>query len=319
MAPNAHSVTAVRAIARLAAIAAVIGAAAQARAYCSTEAPPKGLVERCRSKEFLVSDAMNDEQLRAALDITLLEWMEGCVIKERAAGLIGEAEESIDHMFSLLKDRRGTTRTFRIMPDYVPLTYREGGKTCFGVKSVSFRLAGSQSDVDEPDDDDIQVTPGAPSDVVKQAAAESRKALEDPSVPGSAELSRFLSVLIALEKDGTDLDDTWYDLGPFSIGDPMNSGACYKEFKTGSGQVCRSVAEARKACERHLGQDLVAGHGADRLQELAGKIQRGIDHIAVIKDQDSPGAVPCPSISEFFMPKINELAGKHSLYGAGQY
>ena len=128
-----------------------------AMAACSTKPPPQGLVERCHGKDFLVSDAQNAEQRCAALRVTLTEWMKTCVIEDRAEGLVGGAE-NVDRMCDMIKDLAGP-RVLKIMPDYTPLQYQEGGKTCFGVKSVDFHFAGAQGEVElgepETSGDDI--------------------------------------------------------------------------------------------------------------------------------------------------------------------
>jgi hypothetical protein len=139
-------------------VAAAICAWSQpAMAACSTKPPPEGLVERCHSKDFTVSDAQNAEQRCAALRVTLMEWMKTCVIEDRAEGLVGGAE-SVDTMCDMIKDLTGP-RVLKIIPDYTPLTYKEGAKTCFGVKSVDFHFQGAQGVVEpgepETSGDDI--------------------------------------------------------------------------------------------------------------------------------------------------------------------
>jgi hypothetical protein len=92
--------------------------------------------------------------------------------------------------------------------------------------------------------------------------------------------------------------------------------------------VCRPAAEALRACERHLAEELVQSYHYDEvaparyaeiLEIKAADIQRSMDHLVRIQNQDSPGALPCPSIATVFMPKIAELARRHSLYAAGGY
>jgi hypothetical protein len=164
--------------------------------------------------------------------------------------------------------------------------------------------------------------------MVKEAAAAGLKAIKDAGVPFTPELSRLHRVLTQLERYGTDLDDTWYNVQPYHSGDPTNSAACYKEFRAARGHVCRPADEALKACERHLAAELVQSHHYDKvsparyveiLEIKASDIQRSMDHLVKIQNQGSPGALPCPSIATVFMPKIAELARRHSLYAAGGY
>lgn len=288
----------------------------RARAACATEPPPEGLSDRCRSKDYVVSDAMNEEQLRAALNLTLTGWMEGCVISDRAAGLVYGAEESVDKMVALMMNLPSNRRSVRIIPEYQPLTYHEGGKTCYGVESVSFHIAGSKGEVEESGPDGV--TTGPTSDMVKEAAKAAREALKAQSVPGSPELSRFQNVLNELENYGNDFDDTWFNVQPQGV------TACYKSESGG----CLSNDAALKACTNHLGARLVQSHQYDKvsqeryaeiLQVIANDIQRGVDQLRYVQTLDSPGAIECRSIDEVFMPRIADSAGKHSVYGAGRY
>ncbi len=303
----------------------VTGSRADAQDFCATQPPPEGLVERCRSKIFSFPSGTADRYRQAVFEVTLVEWMRGCVISWRAPGLVFEAQKSVDRAFELIKDL-SDFRFVRIVPVYTALQFTDGGRTCFGVKSVSFRVAGTQGTVDAGGD--IDIIPGPTSDMVKEAAAAARKALQDPSVRGSASLSRFLNVLAALERSGKDFDDTWYNVQPFGSGDAMNAGACYKDFRVGQGQACRPADEALKACERHLADDLVQSYFYDKvsprryaeiLEIRAADIQRSIDHVADIQKMDSPAALPCPSIKSVFMPRIADLARRNSVYGAGGY
>ena len=305
------------------AVLAALAGSGEAWARCATEPPPQGLVERCRSLNFRFTDSTPDIYRRSVLNVTLYEWMRGCVIADRAVGLVGAAEASIDRVFDLVKDLPFSRGFVKIIPEYTPLTYTEGGRTCYGVKSVSFRVAGASASVVEPSDDEIEMVAGPTSDMVKEAAAAGLRALRDPSVQGSAALSRFLGVLEQMAKYGSDFDDTWYSVQPYQTGDPMNSVACYKGV---SG--CAPADEALKACERHLADELVQSYHYDKVSPTryaeildlkAADIQRGIDHLHVIQSMDSPGALPCPSIATVFMPRIADLARKHSVYGAGGY
>jgi hypothetical protein len=316
---EARSIAGARDLIALASMFVTVFSGDQSRAACATQPPPEGLAERCRSKDYVVSDAMNEDQLRTAVNLALTEWMKGCVASDRASGLVYGAEESVDKMVSLMMSLPSSRRSVRIIPDYEPQSYQEDGQTCYGVQSVSFSIAGAQGMVEEPDEDDIVVQPTStpPSERVKEAAKAAREALNDSSVPGSAELSRFQNVLIELEKYGNDFDDTWFNVQPQGV------TACYKE----SGR-CRSNDEALTACTRHLGAQLVQSHDYDKvsqkryaeiLQVIANDIQRSIDHLRYLQSLDSPGAIECRSLDQVFMPRIAEAAGKHSVYGSGNY
>ncbi len=298
----------------------------QADDHCATEPPPQGLVERCRSLTFSFSDGTSDGLRRAVLNVALLEWMSGCVVADRAPALIGEAEESVDKVFALVKDM-APQRGVRIIPDYTPLTFTQDGQTCYGVKSVSFHVAGAQGTVDA--DGDIEIIPGPSSEMIKDAATAARKALQDPAVPGSGRLSRFLSVLVALESSGKDFDDTWYNVAPDPSGDPMNTPpACFTDFQVGKGYVCRPADEALHTCERHLAGELVDVYNdgkvpLDRfrtyLQGRAEDIQRGVDYVSQVHGVEGAEAAACSSVSTVFAPRMATASGRNSVYGAGQY
>jgi hypothetical protein len=302
------------------------GARTEAADHCATQAPPQGLVERCRRITFfLPSPPRSESQIRVSLDARLMEWMSTCVVADRAPRLMSEAEESVDRVFALIKDLPSHHSAVAIIPEYTPLTFTQDGKTCYGVKSVSFRVPGAEGEVEigEP-----TFATGPTSDMVKEAATAGLKALKDSGKPFTPGLSRLHRVLTQLESSGKDLDDTWYNVQPYNSGDPMNSAACYKEFRAGRGNVCRPADEALKACERHLAEELVQSYYYDKvaparyaeiLEIKAGDIQRSMDHLVMIQAQDSPGALPCPSIATVFMPRIADLARRHSLYAAGGY
>ncbi len=299
------------------------GARVHAKDRCATEPPPQGLVERCHSHVFWFASGTPDRLRAAMFELALVDWMRTCVVSDRAPGLVFGARDSVDHAFELIKDLPDLSPV-RIVPDYTPLTFKQDGRTCYGVKSVTFRVAGTGAAVDA--DGDIQLSSTPPSDLVKEAAAAGKKALQDPSVTGSLALSRFLGVLEQLERYGTDFDDTWYNVQPWSTGDATSPGACYKDFGA-RGNVCRPTDEAVQTCERHLARQIVEAYGYDKdsparlaevLDTIAHDIQRSMDHLAAIQGQDSEGAVPCPSIKSF-MSRIGTLAGQHSVYAAGGY
>ena len=299
-----------------------------AQGHCATEPPPEGLVERCQSKVFYFPSGVSDSLRRAVFEVGLIEWMQTCVISDRAPGLVYGARDSVDHVFELIKDLP-PLHPVTIVPEYTPLTYAdEDGRTCYGVQSVSFTVPAAAGTV-EPGEPDIVA--GPTSDLIKEAAAAAIKALRDPSVGGSASLSRFLSVLAALESEGKDFDDTWYNVQPYPMALDFTHSippACFSDFEAGGGYVCRPDDEALKACERHLADDVADayhfGHTpTDRfveiLQSKAEDIQRGIDYVAQVHGSTGGDIVACSSILEVFAPRMNAAAGTDSVYGRGGY
>src|SRR5438094_161094 len=96
--------------------------------YCATQPPPQGLVERCRSHVMIVPD---DER---AFRFVLTEWMRTCVSSDRAPSLVYD-NPSVQKVWELVQDLPNYRRAVRIYPDYQPLTFKQDGKTCYGVDS----------------------------------------------------------------------------------------------------------------------------------------------------------------------------------------
>jgi hypothetical protein len=302
--------------ARVALVAGVLLLAGRASAdYCATQPPPKGLVERCRSKEIVVPRELPAfrEQLR--------EWMGTCVIAERRFELV-DGNASVDEVWTWIASHRGAK--FTIVPEYTAVTYTRDGRTCYGVGSVVFRLKRPVGTVD--DDGPIEVTYGPTSDQIKAAALTGEKALKDPSIPGGEELSRMLSVLDRMKRLGKDFDDTYYAVGPYKdvLGD-WDPPACYKAGRYGSGgyeYYCRPADDALKTCERHLADRLVEAHlrGLDprSLAELlliwSNEIDRGLTHLIQLQTAEGK-VVSCEGVRKGIMPAVRALRDQeNSIY-----
>ena len=81
--------------------------------YCASQPPPAGLVDRCRQRLMPVPDDL------AAFRLALTEWMDSCVSKGRAAGLVHQAT-SVQEVWRRVKDRPEGVRAERITPRYEP-------------------------------------------------------------------------------------------------------------------------------------------------------------------------------------------------------
>jgi hypothetical protein len=306
------------------ATAAVLSGAQPAHARCETKPPPEGLVERCRSKDFTVTETMSTDMRRSALDMALTDWMKSCVVESRAAALVSEAEESVDAIFEKIKDRSGTT-TVKILPVYEPLTYQEAGKTCYGVKSVSFRLGTAL---------DAPAMPDAPADPVAEKAKQVQEAATaaEEALKGR-QVGNFAGVVRVLKNYyGDDFDDTYYNVRPTQMGFSQSletPPACFTELDGGK-YKCVSEAEALERCERHVVAEMLTYYKergdrpsayADALEELAGRIQDGVDYLHQVNHVQPDNPAVCPAVREGIIPKVEALAhgGMRSVYGAGRY
>lgn len=303
---------------------------------CATQPPPAGLAEGCLSRTFRFTETMGPDIRHAVLTVGLSEWMEGCFPGQ--SGLIyasDEGEASVEHVYELIKDLPGSVPSARVLASYTPRTYTEAGRTCYGVESVTFSVKGAQGTVDL--DGEIEIIPGSPSALVKEAATAAKKALREQPVRGSAALSRFLSVLEALETQGKDLDDTWYNVQPIivrPIGGDLGlrsfvPAACFTEYSAAtSAYVCRPADEALHACERHLSEQIVDAYSfgktpqkrfADVLEAIAGDIQRSVDYLHLFTELEAPTNVTPCTVIPVFMDRIAKLAHQRSVYMVGGY
>jgi hypothetical protein len=313
---NLLQATVVRRTAFAAAILASVlsvGAQPAKTGYCAPRPPPQGLVSRCQSRVFIIPANLT------ALRFALSGWMNTCVSADRGVALVYEAE-SVDEIWDLVKDLPTHSRTIKITPKYEPVKFTQNGKTCYGVKSVEFAIRRGSVDSDGP----IEVQYGPTDEMIKSAAAAAKRALASPFVKGSPELSRFLGVLDGLERYGEDFDDTYYPVAPQVGG--LDAYACYKEYTVSTGNYsCLPPDEAKKACARHLADDLVTAHyydkvSASRLAEIleikANDINRGVMYLLSIQDAGT-GLLTCPGLKNVIKPAIGALAngGQTTVYG----
>src|SRR5439155_8263718 len=151
--------------------------------YCAEQPPPQGLVERCRSHVMIVPDDVR------AFRFALTGWMRSCVTSSRADSLVFD-NPSVDTVWQLVQDLPGYRRAVRIYPVYEPLTFKQDGKTCYGVASVKFQTTPHGVEVN--DSGPITISYEIPDDIIKQAAAAAKKALEQSSDAGKPEVSQSL-------------------------------------------------------------------------------------------------------------------------------
>ena len=290
-----------------------VGAQTQKPQYCAAQPPPQGLVARCQSRVFIIPDNL------MAFRFALSGWMNTCVSSDRGVALVHSAK-SVDEIWDLVKDLPQASRAVKITPKYESLTFKQDGKTCYGVKSVEFGVRRGSVDIDGP----IDTVSGPTDEMIKSAATAAKRALASPSVKGSAELSRFLGVLDGLERYGKDFDDTYFPVAPQLGG--LDAYACFKEYTVSTGGYsCLKPDSAKSACERHLAVDLVTAVQYDkvspaRLAEIleikANDIQRGVTYLLSIQAAET-GLLMCPGLRDVIKPAIGELSkrGKTTLYG----
>jgi hypothetical protein len=311
----------------------VLGAPGAEAGTCATAPPPAGIAQQCLTRTFTFNESMGHDARRAVLTMGLSEWMDGCFPGQTGLSASEEAEASAEHIFELVKDLSGSLPTVRVAARYTPEKYTEGGRTCYRVESVVFGVPGAEGSVDA--DGDIEVTPGPPADLVREAAAAGKKALQHPSIGGGKALSKMLGVLQAMETHGTDIDDTWYDVTP-TVVRPVGGDlglrdfvpiACFTE-PVGGRQQCLAQDDAKSNCERHFADQLVTAYHSTKtdpvqygkiLVQYSNDIQHGVDYLHQFVHLEAPtNVVPCESIKDF-MDRIGTLAQRHSIYMAGQY
>lgn len=264
----------------------------------------------------------------AVFRIQLYEWMQTCVVAGRAQGLVF-GNDSVEKTWDLIDTLNGlplsSPRTVRIVPTYQPLTFTQAGRTCYGVKSVTFDVRRQRAASVE--EGPIEIIPGPTDDMIKASARAGIQALKDPSIKGSPEVSRMIGVLEMMARYGKGFDDRYYPVAPVQGygGSLMNAPAC---FKDAARWTCLPPGEAVKACEQHLAVDVVNAHQHDKLsmkgfgqvlESRATEIQRGVNYLSSITDDT--GAAFCPSVRDVIRPRVGALAktGKTTVYGAGAY
>jgi hypothetical protein len=295
---------------------------ARAQGHCATEPPPKGLVERCQGLTILAPRSLS------VFRIQLYEWMQTCVISDRAKTLVF-GNDSVESTWQLIDTLNAlplsSPQTVRIVPTYQPLTFTQGGRTCYGVKSVTFDVRRQRAAAVE--EGPVEVIPGPTADMIKESAEAGIKALRDPSIKPSPEVSRMLGVLEKMAQYGKDFDDTYYPVAPVQGygGSLMNAPACFKDDVR---WTCLPAKDALSQCEQHLATDIVNAHVHDKLsstsygqvlESRAFEIQRGVDYLSTINDDT--GAAFCPAVRDVIRPRVGGLAkkGKTTVYGAGGY
>lgn len=290
--------------------------------HCSMQPPPEGLVPRCQKLDILVPSS------RLEFELLLLHWMESCAVRSRGAQLV-IGNDSVDSAWALIEDKRYTPySSVRILPRYTPNQYQSEGRTCYGVGAVRFAVAGTESEVEfgEP-----EVVPGTTlgaftDEQIRAAATAGERALYSHPGPDANERSRMQNILARMKSYGSDFNDLYYRLAPDDdILGNLNPPACFKEADPGGPLRCSASDKARENCQRFLGPQLVQLHLsgasdeelASRLLVLANDIGRAKRYLVGIQAADSPGAVPCRTISDTFMPEIGSLANDpRTLYNA---
>lgn len=288
--------------------------------HCATQPPPEGLVPRCHKLDIVVPSS------RVELELLLLHWMESCAVRSRGASLV-IGNESVDEVWALIEGKRYTPySSVRILPHYTPNHYQSEGRTCYGVGSVDFAVAGAEGEVEmgEPEVTPANTIGAFTEDQIRDAAEAGERALQ--AYPGSDayERSRMQNVLAWMKSQGRDFNDLYYKLAPETdLTGSWNPPACFKDDSVPP--HCAAADDARRQCERHFAPQLVQLHLsgasdaqlAERLLVIANDIARAKHYLIGIQGAESPGAVPCPSISEVFMPEIGDLASDpKTLYNA---
>jgi hypothetical protein len=279
--------------------------------YCAARPPPEGLVERCRSKVIVVPETPT------AFRFLLTEWMRTCVSTDRAPGLVEEARESVDHVWDLMADR--PRQAIRVQPVYTPLKFRKGGRTCYGVESVAFRVTPEVVVEDgDPTVDGVSLRDAYTCEDLKGAARAAKQALTGVTGP---ELASFRGVLSGIENHCNKFDDTYFPVGPI----PPDGAACFNESSAGR-YTCVESDKAVGYCTRHLSEDLLRAHKVDSLspgaframlEERASAIYRGFQYLRQVQGVEGVREMACESVRDVILPKVVEMGrrGKTTLYG----
>lgn len=267
-------------------------------------------------------------ETRAAFDYSLFNWMRSCVIAERAAALIAEADENIGYVWKLVEDLPAHRRAVFIYPEYEPLSFIQDGRTCYGVKSVRFRTTKRATTIDYSADPVVTVVPPAKavsSDMVKEAARAAIVAIEKLPRDTNQGLARFHGVLEGISKHGHDFDATYYPVAPTLVTGSLDVYSCDRAFRGGQ-QQCLPRDEAIKACTRNLIDDLVTAYHfdglkgksfTDLLEIKSNEIYRGFQYVYLEQQLDSTISGLCPSLIHGIKPRMGELAkrGMTTVYG----
>ncbi len=291
--------------------------------HCATQPPPQGLVPRCQSRTIVVPES------EAALRFLLTEWMRTCVSSDRAPGLVYQAE-SVDHVWELVADLPNHSRVVTIYPQYEALTFTQGGRTCYGVKSVEFSTTkrGVEVEDGDPDVTPVRTSKTVTSDMIKEAAQAALKALQNSSSRDNVGLSNFRGVLTGMAQYGSDFEDEYYPVAPMNVGaGDLNTYSCDKDYSVRTGRFdCLPADDALKACTRHLADDLVMAYHFDKLQGArftemleikSNEIFRGFQHMDQAQAHDMSGVTLCPATRDVIKPKMGEAAqrGRRTVYG----
>jgi hypothetical protein len=292
--------------------------------YCASRPPPEGLVARCQKLDMVVIPSN-----KADLSIKLAKWMQTCAKRERGDSLVF-GNESVDYVWGLIENKltNSSSGGVRIVPQYEANQFTNAGRTCYGIASVKFAVAGAQGEVDIDSDFDIKLVKTFkeyPEQIIKDAVTEGELALQE--YPGDNEKlrSRMLNVLKSIKSNGSEFNDTYYAVAPYKNIGGLNDPTCYKDFSASKGYVCRGLDDARKSCKRELGPRIIELHlnGAspkymsEALLNYASDIDRGLHHLLNIQSAGTQGAVPCKSVEEVFLPEIGRMAQKaKTLYNA---
>lgn len=301
-------------------VALLASVPASAAEYCATRPPPEGLVPRCQKLDIVAPRTKTD------LEIILAKWMQTCAVRKRGESLVF-GNDSVDYVWKLLEGRRDSPYSVvRILPRYTSNRFTSEGRTCYGIASVRFAVAGTESVVefDHPDVTIAEDLDDYTPEQIAEAVEAAEEALRKNPGTDARERSKMQSVLAWMGRHGKDFDDRYYNVAPYSTFGDWNNPACYKEYRGGRYQ-CLGLDAAREACEVHIGPRILSLYYdgaspkqmADHLLSMARDIERGLSHLRQIQAQDSEGAVPCPSVKEVFMPEIASMAEKaNALYNA---
>jgi hypothetical protein len=293
---------------------------ATAAEYCATRPPPEGLVARCQKLDIVAPRTKVD------LEIVLAKWMQTCAQRKRGESLVF-GNESVDRVWALIEGKRESPYSgIRILPRYAPLTFTSEGRTCYGIRSVHFVVAGTESVVefDEPDITIPDSVDDHTDEQIEQAVRAAETALRQHPGADARERAKMQSVLQWMRQHGRDFNDVYYNVAPYSTFGDWNDPTCYKELRGGRYQ-CLPADAARQACAVHIGPRILSLHldgaspqqMAEHLLSMARDIERGLQHLKQIQAQDTAGAVPCPSIETVFMPEVASMAEKaNALYNA---
>lgn len=256
--------------------------------------------------------------IRAHLLETVRTWIGTCVQKSRAESLVNY--RSLDKVWSQISEHRG--KRFTLVPEYVPFTFEKNRKTCFGIESVSFRVAEFKPA--EVSEGIIEITRGPTEEQRRAAARRAIPLVRNSSASGFVK-SRMLCVLRAIEQRGNHFDTRYFDVEKKAY---QTTGAeipiaCFTQIQ-GAERVCRSVADATVRCGFDFADALVdAGDKPDaaflaKLLSIDSTITNGVSYLNQLQSFGK-NVMGCEFLHRVVIPAVASAATGDSVYACQRW